>query len=418
MFKKIHFKNGLRLVTIPLRNTRSTVILVLVRAGTKYETKEKNGISHFLEHMCFKGTEKRPCPFDISKEVDRVGGIFNAFTSKDYTGYFVKLDFSHFNLGVDIVSDIFLHSIFKEEEIEKERGVILEEMKMLEDTPTHYIEDLFEKLLYGDQPAGWNIVGTKKAVLSIKREDLIKYTKEHYVAKNVVVTVAGRIQPHKATSLIERYFSDVRKGESKKKKRVKEKQIKPNTLFCKKDTEQTHLALGVRTFNMFHKARYILSVMATLLGGNMSSRLFQEIREKRGLAYYISTHSEVNPDTGYLVSYAGVDHKKINDVVSLILEEYKKIKEKDLSKKEVERAKEYLKGRLRLSLEESENVASFYGSQELLENRILTPEEKIKEIEKVTPGDIKEVGDEIFMKNKLNLAVISPYHRTFKHFSI
>ena len=408
MFKKIVFKNKLRAIICPMRSTRSVTVLILVGAGTKYERKKENGISHFLEHMCFKGTKKRPHALQIAKEIEGVGGVMNAFTGKDFTGYFVKVDFPHFELALDVVSDIFLHPLLKEEEIEKERGVILEEIKMIEDNPREYVEYLFEKLLYGDQPAGWQITGTRETVMQIKRKNLLNYIKRFYVASNTIVGIAGRVDVKKANILIQKYFSEIKDKPPGRKKRVKERQNVFKTLFFKKDTKQSHLAFGVRTFNLFHKDRYTLSLLATILGGNMSSRLFQELREKRGLAYYIATLSEVNPDTGYLVTYTGVDHKKVKDVVKLIFEEYQKIKDKGVKEEELFQAKEYLKGRLRLSLEDSESVASFYGMQELLENKILTPEEKIKEIEKVKTEDIKRVANEIFQKEKLNLAFISP----------
>ena len=264
-----------------------------------------------------------------------------------------------------------------------------------------------------EKPFGMSIAGTAETVSSLSREKVVELFNSIYSTNHMIFSVVGKVEWEDVLEEAKKFPANTKKIEPlpivKKFAELMEK---------RKGIDQAHEVLGFHMPRLIDKNRYAAEIFDSILGGGMSSRLFQEIREKRGLAYYISTHSEVNPDTGYLVSYAGVDHKKINEVVSLILEEYKKIKEKDLSKKEVERAKEYLKGRLRLSLEESENVASFYGSQELLENRILTPEEKIKEIEKVTPGDIKEVGKEIFMKNKLNLAVISPYHRTFKHFSI
>ena len=418
MYQKTTFQNGLRVLTCPMINTRSVTVLILVRTGTKYEEREENGISHFLEHMCFRGTKKRPHPLDISQEIDGVGGMFNAFTSKDWTGYFVKVDFTHLKLALDVVSDILLHSIFKEEEIEKERGVIIEEIKMIEDTPTHYIEDLWEKLLYKDQPAGWDIAGTKETVSKIKRENLINYVNKFYQAKNTVVGIAGRIISKDIIPLVKDYFSDIKEGGERKKIKVQEPQKEPERLFFKKETQQTHLALGVRAFNIFDKRKYALSLLATILGGNMSSRLFQELREKRSLAYYVSTHFESNPETGYIATYTGIDHKKINEVVGLILKEYEKIRNETPSPKEVNQAKEYLKGRLRLSLEESETIASFYTMQELLEEKILPPEEKIKAIEKVTPLEIKEVSQEIFKKEKLNLAVISPKEGKIKTLKI
>ncbi len=408
MFKKKKFKNGLGLVVAPTKNTRSVTVLILTKVGSKYEKKELNGISHFLEHMCFKGTKKRPTAFDITKEIDRVGGIMNAFTSKDYTGYFVKVNGSHLELALDLTFDIFLNSIFPEEEIEKEKGVILEEIKMYEDTPTQYIETLWEKNLYGDTPAGWDIIGKRETVLSIKRRDLLNYKKRYYLPNNTVISVAGKLDESIIYKKIKEYFSTKQKRILKKKIKISERQKNPKILFFKKDTKQTHLALGVRAFNLFDRRKYPLNLLSVILGGNMSSRLFQEIREKRGLAYYINTKVEANPDSGYLVSYAGVDHKNLKETVELILNEYKNIAKKGVREDEFLMAKEYIKGILEISLEDSENIASFYGTQLLLENKILDLKEKIKKIEKVKIDEIQRVAKEIFRNEKLNLVFISP----------
>ncbi len=417
MYKKTIFKNGLTLITAPLRNTNSVTVLVLVGAGTKYEKKEENGISHFLEHMCFKGTIKREKALDITKEIEGVGGILNAFTSKDYTGYFIKLDYSKLNLAIDVVSDIFLNSTLKEEEIEKERGVILEEIKMYEDTPMEYIEVIWERLLYGDQPAGWNIAGERETVSKIKRKDFLKYISDYYLGPNTVVGIAGRFNEGVITNIVKKYFSEVKNRSPKKKKKVIETQKAPKQFFFKKDTQQTHIALGVRSPNIFSKERYALQVLSVILGGNMSSRLFQEIREKRGLAYYVHTKIDLNPDTGYLTTYAGIDHKKINKVTSLIIEEYKKIKDKGPSETELKRAKDYIKGIFRLSLEDSENIASFYTTQMLLEKKIRTPEEKLKLIEKVSKKDIINIAQRVFVSRGLNFAAITPNKEKIRRLS-
>ncbi|MDD5551654.1 MAG: pitrilysin family protein [Candidatus Pacebacteria bacterium] len=418
MFKKTVLKNGLKIITCPMKNTHSVTVLILVKAGTKYETKKENGISHFLEHMYFKGTKKRKSALDVSKEIDGVGGIINAFTSKDYTGYFVKVDYSHFNLALDLVSDIFLNSTLPDEEINKERGVIIEEIKMFEDTPMHYIEWVWEELLYGDQPAGWKITGERKNVLKIQREDFLNYIKNYYVSQNTVVCVAGKIDNKKTLSMIGDCFSDISQKTQKKKKSVREFQTSPRKLFFKKNTKQTHLALGVRAFNIFDKRRFALQVLSVILGGNMSSRMFQELREKRGLAYYIHTSVELNPDTGYLVTYAGIDHKNIEKATFLITQEYKKIKKGNLTEKEIKMAKEYIKGLFGLSLEESDNIASFYASQALLERNIISPEEKIRAIDKVNKRDILNVAKYIFTPSRLNLAVISPKKKKIQNFTL
>ena len=409
MYKKTTLKNGLRIITVPMKNTQAVTVLVLVGTGSKYETEEINGISHFLEHMFFKGTKKRPNKLAIAETLDRVGGIYNAFTGKEYTGYFAKVDFRHFDLALDWVSDIFLNSKIPKEEIEKERGVIIEEINMYLDTPMAYIGDLWEKLLYGNQPAGWLTLGRKETVKKLKRQQFLDYLKKHYTAPNTIVCVAGNIDRKSAENKIKRYFKNIRAVLPKPKLKVVEKQTQPGCLVYFKETDQTHLCLGVRGYDLFSPKKYAQAVLATILGGSMSSRLFLSIREERGLAYYIKTSTETYTDTGYLVTSAGLRNQKVGEAISLILEEYKQIREKGVSQKELQKAKDYLKGTLSLSLESSDAQASFYTSQELLAGKILTPEQECQNIDQVSRDDIIRVAREIFKPEKLNLAMIGPF---------
>lgn len=295
--KKTTLKNGLRIITAPLKNTRATTVLVLVKTGSKYEEKNLSGISHFLEHMLFKKTKKRPSPLKISEELDRIGGEYNAFTGEDYTGYYAKVDSTKTELALDWVSDIYLNSLLPKDELEKERGVIKEEINMYYDNPMSYVQLLFGKLLYGDQPAGWDIAGTKETVSKMKRDDLFEYMKKQYVGKNTVVVIAGGFDVKKIEEKAVRIFSKLKKGEPKEKVEVVEKQNKPEVLLSYKKTDQTHLVLGARAFNSFSKQSYSQKIMASILGGMMSSRLFIKIRDELGLAYYIKTAVEENPDT-------------------------------------------------------------------------------------------------------------------------
>ncbi len=411
MYKKTTLENGLRIITVPAKNTKAVSVLALVGAGSKYETREENGISHFLEHMFFKGTDKRPTPLSVVETLDKVGGIFNAFTSKELTGYWAKADSRHFELALDWVSDIFLNSKFPSKEIEKERGVIIEEINMYLDTPMSYILDLWEKLLYGDQPAGWLTIGTKKNILEFKRDNFVNYVNNHYSSKNTIVCVAGNIDEKDAIEKVKDYFSKINSEKIKPKLPVEEKQKKPNLLLHHKKTDQTHLCLGVRGFDLFNKRRLSQSVLATILGGFMSSRLFMSVREERGLAYYIKSASDSATDTGYLVTRVGVDHKKAEEAVKVILEEYRKIRDKKIGEEELRKAKDYLRGTLTLSLESSDTLASFYASQEVLKGKILTPEEKFKQLEEITVEDLKKVAEEIFVPENLNLALIGPFKK-------
>lgn len=403
--------NGLRLLIIPMPSVQSVTTLVMVGAGSRYETKKNNGISHFLEHMAFKGTEKRPTAVDISSLIDGIGGEFNAFTSKETTGYYVKSAASHVELTLDVLSDMLQHSKLDPAEIEKEKGVIIEEINLYEDTPARKIGDVYEQLLYGDTPMGWDIAGTPDIIRTITHEDFLSYMGSLYSPDNMTVVVAGGIEVSKIQELVNRYFGGMKRFEVVRATKVTEKQTKPDVFLKQKKTEQAHIALGVRTFPTNDKRRYALSLLATVLGGGMSSRLFHEVREKRGLSYYVRTSSEHYVDCGSLVSTAGVDPKRIDEAIEVMMAEYNKIKEKTakVTKEELEKAKEYTKGHLVLELEDSRSVAVFYAMQELLEDTIETPEELTNEIQKVDLSQIENVVQEVFVPEKLNLAVIGQF---------
>jgi predicted Zn-dependent peptidase len=409
LYKKTTLDNGLRVITIPIKNANSITVLVLVGTGSKYETKDINGISHFLEHMFFKGTTKRPTTLSISETLDSVGGEYNAFTSKEVTGFWAKVDKKHSDIALDWISDIFLNSQFDETEMEREKGVIIEEVNMYLDTPTAYIGDLWEKLLYGDQPAGWMVIGEKENILSFNKQKVVDYYKAHYSSSNVIVCVAGDIVSEEIDEKIYTYFSGIENSGGSDKLKVVENQSGPEALFHYKKTDQTHFCLGVRAYDLFDKRKYALSLLSVILGGNMSSRLFIKIRERNGLAYSIHTSVDSSTDSGYLVTQAGIDHKNLEKSIELILEEYRDLKENKITEKELQKAKDYIKGTTSLSLDSSDHQASFYSIQELLEKNILTPEEKFVKIDEVSVDDINRIAADIFSTEKLNLAVIGPY---------
>jgi predicted Zn-dependent peptidase len=409
MFKKIILKNGLRIITVPQKTSQAVTVLVLVATGSKYEKKELNGISHFLEHMFFKGTKKRPTARKVAETLDKIGGLYNAFTGEEYTGYFAKVDFRHWEQALEWVSDIYFNSQLPEKEIAKERNVIIEEINMYQDSPMKYVGVLWTKLLYGDQPAGWPVAGTKESVSRISRPDLISYMESQYAAQNTIVCLAGRIEPSKAVDKIKQYFSKIKNKKIFSKPEVLENQTKPECLLYEKNTDQTHFCLGVRGYNIFHPQKYAQEVLSVVLGGMMSSRLFIEVREKLGLAYYINTSEETDTDTGFVVTQAGVDNKRVEKAIEVILREYKKISQKKVPFLELKKAKEYIKGKMALLLETSDAQASFFGAQELLENKILTPEQIYKKIDEVDQNDILKVAKDIFKSEKLNLAIIGPF---------
>lgn len=424
MFKKTTLKNGLRIITVPQKSTKAVTVLVLVATGSKYEKKEINGISHFLEHMFFKGTKKRPASITIAEPLDRVGGIYNAFTGEEYTGYFAKVDAKHFDLALDVISDIYLNSKLDSKEIKKEKRVIIEEINMYYDHPSSYVQTLWNKVLYGDQPAGRDIAGTKESVSKISRKQLADYMKTQYTASNTIVCIAGNISRN-VEAKIKRYFSKINIGNIIEKplvidasvdsasilsdNRRIEKQTQPESLVNFKNTDQTHFCLGVRGYNLFHPHRFTLELLGLILGGMMSSRLFIKVREELGLAYYVKTGVSSDPDTGCLVTQVGVDNKRAGKAISAVLKEYKRISQNKISSKELKKAKDHFKGKMSLFFEASDARASFYALQELLENKILRPEEIYAKINKVSVNDILKVSKDIFQPQKLNLALIGPF---------
>ncbi len=408
-FTKKVLHNGLRVVTIPMKDNPTVTVLVLVEAGSKYETKEINGLSHFLEHMCFKGTTKRPKAIDISKELDALGSQYNAFTAQEYTGYYAKSDARHFHQIFDVVTDIYLNSIFPEAEMQKEKGVIIEEINMYEDMPNRHVQDLMMKLLYGDTPAGWNIAGEKKNILRMKRGDFVAYKKAHYLPEATTIVVSGRIKESEVMKKVNKIFGNIPRGKKAQKLEVKETQIKPGVLVKFKKTDQTHFVLGVRSFDLFDKKNAVLAVLAGVLGGGMSSRLFQKLREEMGVGYYVRAYNDAYTDHGFFQVSAGVDNKRIYEVVRAVLEECNKLRTKEVSFEELNKVKECLIGNMKLTLEASDDIANFYGGQELLKKEMKNPEKKAEEIRKVTAREIKSLANYIFKNAKLNLALIGPF---------
>lgn len=408
--KKFTLENSLRILDIPLPSVESVTVLVMVGVGSRFEEKEINGISHFLEHMAFKGTKKRPSALAIASVIDGIGGEFNAFTSKDHTGYYIKAAVKHLPLLVDVLSDMLLYSKFDEKEIEKEKGVIIEEINMYEDLPMRRVGDIYENLLYGDTKLGRDIAGRKEVIRKVKRTDFINYLDRFYSPKNTVVTIAGgTFKGQTLKGMVEEKLGGWKSKVVEKPESIKDGQSKPKLLLQFKDTQQSHLCLGVRSYNLHHPGRYKLSVLGNILGGGMSSRLFTEVREKRGLAYYVRANTERYTDVGNFVIQAGVDVARIDDAIKVCLEELKKIVKTKVSEEELIKAKENIKGKLILELEDSREVAGLFGSSELMEGKVHLPNELMEEIDKVTVNDVLAVAKDIFVEHNLNLAIIGPY---------
>ena len=402
------YPNGLRLITVPMEHTKTVTVLVLVATGSRYETKEINGISHFLEHLMFKGTTKRPGSLDISQELDSIGAGYNAFTSKEYTGYYVKCAADKADVALDVISDIFQNSKFDEKEMDKERGPIKEELNMFLDHPPRRVGDIFEMLMYGDQPLGWDIGGDKNNIDKMRHADLLEYFKNHYFAKNTLIAVAGNVKTDEIKGKVEKYFNNIRENERTEPAVFKGDQKEPRLIVEYKKSDQTHINIGFRGYSRFHPKYEALEILAIILGGGMSSRLFTEIREKRGLAYHVNTGSTAYNETGNIVTYAGLNNASISEGLKVILEEHKKLVNEMVSEKELSRVKDKIRGSFVIGLEQSDDQASFYGEQELLEHKIETPEERLAKITAVTREDILEVARDVFKPEKLNLAIIGP----------
>ena len=412
MHKKIILPNGLRLILAPMKESPSAAVFVVVGSGSKYEKKEIYGFSPFFGRMFFKGTKKRPNTLAISEALDRVGGQYNAFTSQEMTGYWAKVAADKWEIALDWVSDILLNSKFDTAEIEKEKGVIIEEINMYYDMPMRYVGNLWEQLLYGDQPAGWDILGTKEVVAKLNRAQFVDYLKTQYRTENTIICLSGKLPNIKIIEKkIGQYFGKINKGASNKKLAVIEKQNKPQAIVHFKKTDQTHLCLGVRAYDLNHPDRFALSVMSAILGGMMSSRLFISVREKKGLAYYVRTSAEKYTDSGYLVTQAGVTNDKVGEAIEAILVEYRKIRDQKVSPAEIQKAKDYLIGNTLLGLETADELASWLGTQEILQGKILNLKQVFDKIKAVSAIDLQRVAQDIFQPAKLNLALIGPFEK-------
>lgn len=408
-FNKTTLSNGLRVITVPMADNPSVTVLVMVQAGSKYETKDIGGLSHFLEHMVFKGTTKRPKASDISRELDSLGAHYNAFTSHEYTGYYAKADKRHLDSVIDIVSDMYVDPIFDSSEIEKEKGVIIEEMRMYQDMPQRHIFDVLFTLLYGDQPAGWNIVGTEKTIRSFNKDSFVSYRAKHYVTKATTVVVAGSFDEKNILKKVEEAFSKIANTEKDAKLPVKESQSSPQIKIEFKETDQTHLAIALRTFPVNDKRMPTMQVLSSILGKGMSSRLFSKMRDQLGICYYVRAEQDSYTDHGALIITAGVDNSRVEQAIKGILEECVRLKNEPVGDAELQKVKDHIAGTTMLELETSDARSEFVGFQEVLKGKVDSPDEILEKINKVTAQDIKKLAQEIFVNEGLNMAVIGKY---------
>jgi predicted Zn-dependent peptidase len=406
-FERHTLDNGLRVLTSNLDHAQSVTCMVMLAAGARYETPDTNGIAHFSEHMFFKGTERRPTARDIAGEIDAIGGEFNAFTGKEYTAYYVKCAAEHRDVALDVLADMLRNSRFDAEEIDREKGVIIEEMNMYFDTPRDYIGGVYEQLLYGDQPLGWDIIGRKETVRNATRDTFMGYLDRWYKPSRMVVGIAGRIGDD-AVERVQELLGDLADGPTGEPEPARGYQDERVSVFTKQ-SDQAHLILGVPSYPIMHPDRYALQMVSTVLGGGMSSRLFTEVRERRGLAYYVFGTNHSYTDAGSLYSQAGVDINRIDEAVTTIASELKNIAAEPVPADELEKARSFTKGRFVLNLESPQGLILFGVRKEVTEGRAPDPEEVLADIDAVTAEDVQRVAHELITSDQLRLAVIGPF---------
>ncbi len=397
--------SGLRVLTAPVEGTAAITVMLFAGAGSRYEKDSERGISHFLEHMFFKGGNKYKTTEEVSAAIDGVGGDFNAFTGKEYAGYYVKVAAKQSDLACDVLSDMMLHASFPPEEIDKERGVIMEEEKMYQDTPMYRAGWDFEEVLFGDHPLGWDTIGTEKVIMSVQQADFKKHRDALYTAANTVLVFSGNITRERALELANQYFANL-DGDAKQTFDALTNYGSKKIFLRDKNTEQAHLVLGVPSVSSQDPEHFTHKMLAVILGGNMSSRMFLRIREARGLCYYISTETDSYLDAGALSTRAGVDQNRLDEAISAIIHEYDECAAHGVTDIELNRAKEYLKGKITLDLEDSEERAHFYGKQVLLYPGVRDLPEYLAKIDAVTKEGVDALAKKLLTRDALRLVVI------------
>ncbi len=407
MYQKTTLDNRLRIITSTMPHTRSVCISIFIGTGSRYETGTEAGVSHFIEHLLFKGTQKRATAKDISVAIESIGGILNGGTDKELTLYWCKVAQAHFHLALDVLTDMVLHSKFDPQDIEKERRIIIEEINMSKDSPSQQVNMLIDELLWPGHPLGRDVAGNKESVSAIAREDMLNYLNQQYLPHNTVVAIAGNIEHQEAVTAVNQALGDwnnpqTHRGYSSyEPKQARRVQIK------KRDSEQTHLCLALPGLPLLHPQRFTLDLLNVILGEGMSSRLFLEIRDKLGLAYSIHSYTEHLLDSGSIIIYAGTEPKNLETIIKAILEQLHKLKE-TAPESELFKARELAKGHMILRMENSHNVATWLGGQEILTERILNVDQVMSIIDAITAEDLKQLAQELIAGEQLRLAVVGP----------
>lgn len=406
--KPFTLKNGLRVVFVPMKDNPTVTVLVLVGAGSEDEIAPKNGVAHFLEHMCFKGTHKRPNSLDIARELEDLGASSNAFTGRSFTGYYAKVEAKHAHRIFDVIADIYRDPLIPEKEIEKEKGVIIEEIHMYDDMPRSLVEDVWTKLLYGDTPQGKNIASTEDVVRTLTRDDLMAFRNTHYHLHKTVVVVSGQFDEKAMKKDVERMFGDLKDGKQVKRIKVPVAVVGERMSILERPSEQTHVILGVPAFPSRHKYEPAVTMLASVLGGGMSSRLFEKVREEMGAAYYVYASVNAFNTYGNFTLHAGVPNARVTEAVQALVHEAVRVARDGVGEEELNKAKNHATGLMMLGLESSDDMAEYYGIQEVLGHPRQTPAERVKEIRAVTTTDVQCVAKLLFKPEKFKLALVGP----------
>lgn len=408
-YQKTTLANGVRVVTSRMSHVHSASLIFLYTVGARYEQEHQAGVSHFIEHMLFKGTEKRPDPAIISGQIEGIGGIINASTGREGTNYWVKVPADHLESSFDVLADIVRNSLFLEEEMEKERFVIVEEIHGVNDTPDDLVHDLIDEVVWDGQPVGRSILGSVETVESLTADDLRNFMDQHYRPERMVIAAAGKVDHNQLVEMTDRAFGDLKPGIGDVCGLTSLNQTGPRVHLLERPTEQAHLCIGHPALAYTDDRRYIQGTIDSILSSGMSSRLFQEIRERRGLVYSVYGYFRQYVDVGQGVIYAGTDLMRVDETVSAIVAELQKLRDHGVPEDELLMTKAMSKGRISMGLEDSRSVASWIGGQELTFERIMTPEEVMIEIDKVKADDVVDLAREIYRADRLSLALIGPY---------
>jgi predicted Zn-dependent peptidase len=414
-YQKTTLPNGIRVVTGPMTGVKSASLIFYYGVGSRYEPPAISGVSHFLEHMVFKGTERRPHPMLISQEVEGVGGILNAATGRESTNYWAKVPSTHFELAFDVLADILRNSVIDAAELDKERSVIFEEIRSIQDSPEELVHEVIDEVVWGDQGVGRSIAGTEESVGHVDRDGMLDFWRRNYGPDRLVVAAAGDLEHETVVELTERFFGDLEApARPDEWADTLDTQQEPRVRLVERETEQAHLCLAMPALPYTTERRYVQSTIEAILSSGMSSRLFQEIRENRGLVYSVYGYFRPYADVGQGVVYAGTDLERVEETISATVGELRKLRDLPVPEEELRRTKDLRKGRLLMGLEDSRSVAAWIGSQEATYGEIKTPEQVMERIEAVTVAEVQELSRELFRNERLSLALVGPYENEAK----